>query len=48
MQNLQGLSPKQKKEIVKEQLKDNPTRGYASLMADLELQIWHQKHKGIK
>lgn len=41
--SLLGLSSKQKKEIVRQQMLEHPTRGYNSLMADLELAICAEK-----
>lgn len=42
--SLSGLTPKQKKDIVLNQIANGSTQGYWSLMANLELAIWNAKY----
>lgn len=45
---LQGLTSQQKKQMVKNQIANGSMQGYNSLMADLELKIWNEKHGKLK
>lgn len=42
------MTHKEKKEIAEKQMKQGDKRSYNEIMADIELEIWTERHKGQK
>jgi hypothetical protein len=40
------MTAKEKKELIEKRLKEGDKRSYWQIVADLELQIWTDRHKG--
>jgi hypothetical protein len=43
-----GMTAQEKKDLIKKLLAEGDTRSYNEIAADLELQLWNDKHGGAQ
>lgn len=43
-----GMTAQEKKDLIKKRLTEGDKRSYNEIAADLELEIWNERHAGTK